>query len=224
MQSCSRRNAWCDIFEGRTGNKDLGRFSPAWCACALHRHVLRDKRLWSCIDIDSNSIPRTCCQLVSPLRDILGIFPGSEYTYTFTAPACSLARSARVPLRVLRDSTLCHTFRLPTLPWEESRYIDTFEESRRHRLDFRNALSRGKVLLLGVVDSIFFRETRSIFPYTRKAARNSLLEPHKSDRIAKFELTFKICETNWRDNGGQLWGTYSFSTYVEYTVWMGQTN
>lgn len=204
MQTGSRRNAWCDIFEGRAGNKDLGRFSRASaCARALRRHVLRDKRLWSCIGIDSNSIPRTCCQLVSPLRDIPGIFPGSEYTYTYYGAglfARSLARSARVPLRVLRDSSLCHTFRLPTLPWE-SRYIDTFEGARRHRLDFRNALSRGKILLLRVVDGIFFHGTRSICPYIRIAVRNFLLEPHKSDRIAKLELVFRICEANWRDSG-----------------------
>lgn len=61
---------------------------------------------------------RTCCQLVSSLRDIPGIFPGSEYTYSGAGGVCRLAR-ARRPSSLAESFTrflaLSH-FRLPTLP------------------------------------------------------------------------------------------------------------
>lgn len=40
---------------------------------------------------------RTCCQLVSSLWDIPGIFPGSEYTYSGASGVRRLARARRPP-------------------------------------------------------------------------------------------------------------------------------
>jgi len=121
MRTCGR-DALGEIFLWRTKNDSLGR-----CRM-LRRRVLRDKCLWSCIDIDGNSISRTCCQLVSPLRGYPRYFPRIWIhvlrTSRRSAPACS---PGRVPLRVLRDSSLCHTFRLPTLPGGKSLYRHLWE-------------------------------------------------------------------------------------------------
>lgn len=178
MQAGSRRNAWCDIFEGRTGNKDLGRFSLA---------LARVRRRYGDTSWETNAFEVASASTATRFRErVVSSFLPCGISRVFsqdlntriptTAPGLirSLARPAWVPLRVLRDSSLCHTFRLPTLPWK-SRYIDTFEGARRHRLDFRDALSRGKVLLLRIVDGISFYGIRSISPYIRIAVRNFLL-------------------------------------------------
>ncbi|KAL0105353.1 hypothetical protein PUN28_016778 [Cardiocondyla obscurior] len=62
---------------------------------------------------------------VSSLRDIEGIFSRSEYTYLSL-----LAPGPRVAPRVLRDSSLCHTFSVTNfagveslLPSHRGRYI-----------------------------------------------------------------------------------------------------
>lgn len=191
-------DVWCDIFAGRAGNKDLGRFSLSRPRTS-QRHVLKDKRLWSCIDIDSNSIPRTCCQLVPPLRDIPGIFLGSEYTY-----ANSLTRSLGLESR-------WEFYEIP-------RFVTLFgyQLCRRRVESLYRPLWGGATTPTRFQERIVARESPSprsrryifpwnkidLFPNTRYSSEQ--LPPWASrvrDRIAKLQLAFGICEANWRDNG-----------------------
>jgi len=133
-----------------------------------------------------------------PCGDISDIFPGFEYTYS-GRPACS---PSRVPLRVLRDSSLCHTFRLPTLPGGKSLYRHLWERgSTMTPIRFHERIVARKSPPPSRRQYIFPRN--KIDPHTwLEAGGEQLLSRCRTnsqlDRIAKLVLAFGIYQVNQR--------------------------